>query len=305
MPNFTRHSFNLNFISTLATPSNSTSFPYTLPFLHSPPPSSSSVRPTTTTFVMPETLRRRSLAASSTSSSFTPSINHNQNQNQNQNRNHNHNRNTRSIRVITRAALEETKNASPQYKFLSGMKGTLLVISLFLSVSTLFLSIVEGWTLLDALYFSVVVSTTVGYGDVTPSTAVSKIFVAVYSIISVTIIANLFQNLINRISISRSSNIISSSSLLDAAENDDYLLNALYREKIKASLRLRSSFVMFLGTCLSGILLYKYFLNESLINVIYFLCISMTTVGKFSLQKSFSKPPPLSLSLLIFDLKSS
>jgi len=39
---------------------------------------------------------------------------------------------------------------------------------------------VEGWTLLDSLYFSVITLTTVGYGDFSPQTDVGKIFTMIY-----------------------------------------------------------------------------------------------------------------------------
>lgn len=44
-------------------------------------------------------------------------------------------------------------------------------------------------------------------------------------------------------------------------------------------LKLYATLCVFFVTCVSGVLLYKHFLNESLVDVIYFLCISMTTVG--------------------------
>ena len=47
-------------------------------------------------------------------------------------------------------------------------------------VATVFYWLVERWSLLDAAYFSVVTIATVGYGDLTPETAIGKIFTIVY-----------------------------------------------------------------------------------------------------------------------------
>jgi hypothetical protein len=43
-------------------------------------------------------------------------------------------------------------------------------VILTLVSGTLFYSQVEGWSLLDSLYFSIITLTTVGYGDLTPAT---------------------------------------------------------------------------------------------------------------------------------------
>lgn len=54
-----------------------------------------------------------------------------------------------------------------------------IAISLIL-IATIFYWIVEGWSLLDSLYFAVVTIGTVGYGDLSPQTAVGKIFTIGY-----------------------------------------------------------------------------------------------------------------------------
>ena len=51
---------------------------------------------------------------------------------------------------------------------------TLVVVTLL--SGTLFYRQVGGWGFLDSLYFSVVTLTTVGYGDLSPSTAAGKVF---------------------------------------------------------------------------------------------------------------------------------
>ncbi len=54
------------------------------------------------------------------------------------------------------------------------------IILLLLGASA-FYSKVEQWSLIDALYFSVMTMATVGYGDLTPTTDISKIFTIVYT----------------------------------------------------------------------------------------------------------------------------
>ena len=43
----------------------------------------------------------------------------------------------------------------------------------------------EGWSVVDALYFCFMTTSTIGYGDLVPTTATSKIFTIVYSILSI------------------------------------------------------------------------------------------------------------------------
>ena len=64
---------------------------------------------------------------------------------------------------------------------------TLLLATLL--IGTVFYRIVEGWDLLDAVYFSVVTMATVGYGDFTPHTAPGKIFTMVYIVVGIGLLA--------------------------------------------------------------------------------------------------------------------
>lgn len=65
-------------------------------------------------------------------------------------------------------------------------------------VATVFFSVVEGWGLLDALYFSVISLATVGYGDFTPTTALGKIGAIVMVAFGVGIIAVFFASIARR-----------------------------------------------------------------------------------------------------------
>ena len=54
-----------------------------------------------------------------------------------------------------------------------------------LALGTLFYRNVERWGFLDSLYFSVVTLATVGYGDLTPTTAAGKIFTMCYIVFGI------------------------------------------------------------------------------------------------------------------------
>jgi hypothetical protein len=49
-----------------------------------------------------------------------------------------------------------------------------------LLIGTIFSSLQEGWSLIDAFYFSVTTLTTVGLGDLTPTTPTGKLFTVGY-----------------------------------------------------------------------------------------------------------------------------
>lgn len=51
---------------------------------------------------------------------------------------------------------------------------------LLLTVGTVGYHFLEDWTWVDSFYFSAVAVTTVGFGDLTPSTDVSKLFTVAY-----------------------------------------------------------------------------------------------------------------------------
>jgi voltage-gated potassium channel len=58
---------------------------------------------------------------------------------------------------------------------------TLVSLVFFMLVSgTIFYSFAEGWSVVDAFYFSVTTLTTVGFGDLTPTTTLSKLFTVLY-----------------------------------------------------------------------------------------------------------------------------
>jgi hypothetical protein len=67
-------------------------------------------------------------------------------------------------------------------------RGLFFIVGLLLLGGTIFYSRIEGWSPLDSLYFSVITLTTVGYGDLYPTTAASKVFTILYIFIGLGII---------------------------------------------------------------------------------------------------------------------
>jgi hypothetical protein len=64
-----------------------------------------------------------------------------------------------------------------------------------LTVGTVVYTIVEGWSPLDSLYFSVVTLATVGFGDLHPTTDVAKLFTIGYIFTGVGILAGFVSEL--------------------------------------------------------------------------------------------------------------
>lgn len=70
----------------------------------------------------------------------------------------------------------------PEFKVLT------YVTCIILISGTTFYHLLEHWSILDSLYFSVTTLTTVGYGDLTPIHPISKIFTIFYIFIGIGVI---------------------------------------------------------------------------------------------------------------------
>jgi voltage-gated potassium channel len=57
------------------------------------------------------------------------------------------------------------------------------------AIGTVTYHVLEGWSLLDSLYFSVVTLATVGYGDFHPTTDPAKLFTVGYILVGIGILA--------------------------------------------------------------------------------------------------------------------
>ena len=71
--------------------------------------------------------------------------------------------------------------------FFNDAELAILSVTLIILISggTVFYHWEEGWSWLDSLYFCSMTMTTVGYGDFSPTTGISKIFTIGYAISSI------------------------------------------------------------------------------------------------------------------------
>jgi len=71
-------------------------------------------------------------------------------------------------------------------------RALLLLALAVIIVGMVFYTNVEGWSWIDAFYFCVVTLGTVGYGDITPTTDIGKLFTSGYIIVGLGIIGGFF-----------------------------------------------------------------------------------------------------------------
>lgn len=98
------------------------------------------------------------------------------------------------------------------------VRGLLAILLPFLLTGMTFFHLVEGMSWLDALYFSVVTLTSVGYGDFVPETAIGKIFTMLYIVLGIGLFIAFFTELAAAIA---EDNPIHGTSLQRTNENDN------------------------------------------------------------------------------------
>ncbi len=92
---------------------------------------------------------------------------------------------------------EELKKIDNQFSIVAF--ATLLI----LIIGMTFYHFVEKLSYIDALYFSVITLTTVGYGDISPHTDIGKLFTVVYVLAGIAILGTFANILVKRAMIHR------------------------------------------------------------------------------------------------------
>ena len=83
------------------------------------------------------------------------------------------------------------------YKYVRSYVYTILTLLIVVLISSIFLYKVEGWTFAEAFYFSIVTTTTVGYGDIDVTKDSAKIFLIFYIPLSVVCVAGALGQLVS------------------------------------------------------------------------------------------------------------
>jgi len=90
-----------------------------------------------------------------------------------------------TLRAFVRAVRAGLQD--PEYRTL------VTLVALVLLAGTVFYRAAERWSWLDSLYFSVTTLTTVGLGDLSPSTGLSKAFTIVYILLGIGILVGFLE----------------------------------------------------------------------------------------------------------------
>ncbi len=70
---------------------------------------------------------------------------------------------------------------------MSEVRMALLALSVMITIGTVAYHQIEGWNWVTSFYFTVATLTTVGYGDIYPTTDLSRLFTACFALAGVTI----------------------------------------------------------------------------------------------------------------------
>jgi len=64
----------------------------------------------------------------------------------------------------------------------------LKIVAPLVTIATIFYHFVEHWSWLDSFYFSVVALSTVGFGDLSPETAIGKLFTVAFIVVGMAVL---------------------------------------------------------------------------------------------------------------------
>eukprot|EP00178_Gracilaria_changii_P001877 TRINITY_DN126_c0_g1_i1.p1 TRINITY_DN126_c0_g1~~TRINITY_DN126_c0_g1_i1.p1 ORF type:complete len:399 (-),score=94.24 TRINITY_DN126_c0_g1_i1:648-1844(-) len=165
--------------------------------------------------------------------------------------------------------------------------GSMLAILAHVAVGIVVMRWLEGWSVFDAAYFCVVTTTTVGYGDITPTRNASKLFVIYYVFVSIAIISTLLAFVVGTL-IDRQEELLLraiGSDGDDSDEEEQQAASATTGALDKSDIHEAVVSALWLFAILSvGVVVFSKLEKLSLLNAMYVTVISASTVGFGDLQ---------------------
>lgn len=154
---------------------------------------------------------------------------------------------------------------------------SLTCLVLYLGTGVVYFTTTHNWTLLEALYFGVVVVTTVGYGDLLPENDRAKVFVCFYAFFGIALGSCAFARLINV-------------AMWKAHARRKKRGNGIFDPRLRAKKRLMrcaqagaiSAFTVLVGTLVFGLGMdweKAGFDGDKMVNGFYLTVMTLTTIG--------------------------
>jgi len=179
------------------------------------------------------------------------------------------------MRIVSATVHTGKKHA---HRFMKAIGLELVALVVYFLLGIIFYTIEEEWGAGDAMYFSFVVMTTVGYGDLLPTSDGSKIFTSFYILFALAISSVALASVLNAI-VMRAMQLKKSEEIGIFAKE-----KAMKRMRMK---RFAGAFLAFLFTILIGTLIYALGMDwegqgyegDKWVNGLYFTVVTVTTVG--------------------------
>lgn len=164
----------------------------------------------------------------------------------------------------------------------------LLSVAVYLVSGIFFYSSEEGWSVVDCIYYCLVIITTVGYGDLTPTTQSSKLFTVFFALFGIGMVGyslgSLMEWFLARQKASKERT--SKKMLQDTADAADCVVNGKKKSKasdmeeqlsseMKSILR---ATIPFFAALMCGIII-GYFEDWGFVDSLYMTVITVTTIG--------------------------
>ncbi|KAA8494644.1 Two-pore potassium channel 1 [Porphyridium purpureum] len=144
-------------------------------------------------------------------------------------------------------------------------------------VGTCFFHFYENWSLEASAYFCVVVLTTVGYGDITPSSDLSKLFTCLYICLSVGFVFSFLSLLVENLIDSNLGKLVQNV----ADHNSQDISDATATDRLTKAEQhhLVASTAFFVGLIFLSVIMFHFGDGMGFVDAIYFVIITASTVG--------------------------